>query len=263
MTTAPSPDALAREVFDAISAPRQIAAISGRVPDFDRAAAYAVSARVKALGGAPSVGRKIGFTNRTIWERYGVDGPMWGDMTDASLTPVSDEPVSLAPFCEPRLEPEVALRLAADPTPDMDEEALLGIVEWFAPAFEIVHSIYPSWRFTLADCIAANALHGRLLLGPPTAPGDWARGLPDMELTLSRGGTPVETGVGENVLGGPLSALRDLVATLAADGGPALRKGEIISTGTITDAWPIAPGDTFSASYGTTPLATITARFAA
>jgi 2-keto-4-pentenoate hydratase len=23
-------------------------------------------------------GRKIGFTNRTIWERYGVHEPMWG-----------------------------------------------------------------------------------------------------------------------------------------------------------------------------------------
>jgi len=262
MTEAPpSPEALAREVFAALTVPHQIATLSERVPGFDRAMAYRISAMVRALGDRPSVGRKIGFTNRTIWARYGVDGPMWGDMTDFTLTPMSDEEVSLAPYCEPRIEPEIALCLAAAPTPDMDEAALLATVEWFAPAFEVVHSIYPEWRFTLADCIAANALHGRLLLGPPTAPGPYADTFPQMELTLTRNGETVDTGVGANVLGGPLSALRHLVTTLHADGGPPLQKGEIISTGTITDAWPITPGDVFSARYGDTPLGTTTARF--
>ncbi len=36
---------------------------------------------------------------------------------------------------------------------------------------------------------------------------------------------------------------------------------EIITTGTLTDAWSIAPGDEFSATYENSPLPKITARF--
>lgn len=253
---------LARDVFAALTEARQIQPLSSRVKDFDLRAAYEVAAEVRRMRGERPIGRKIGFTNITIWERYGVDGPMWGEVTRDTLTPLVGAPVSLAHLCEPRLEPEVALRLKSVPTPDMDEDALVDTIEWFAPAFEIVQSIYPGWRFTLADCAAANGLHGRLLLGPPTDPGPWVRDLPKMEVTLSRGGVPVETGLGENVMGGgPLTALRSLVETLAQDGGPPLRVGEIITTGTITDAWPIVPGDTFSAHYHGTPLARTRAKF--
>ncbi len=261
MSETPDPAALAGEVWDALSAGRQISPLSDRYPGFDMASAYRVAAHVRARRGEPAVGRKIGFTNSTIWERYGVDGPMWGEVTAGSLASLGAEPVSIGGFCEPRLEPEVALRLARAPTPDMDEAALLDCVEWFAPAFEIVQSIYRDWRFTLADCVAANALHARLLIGPPVAVGPWAQSLPQLVLTLSRDGEVVETGHGENVLGGPLSALRHIVASLADDPHNALAAGEIVSTGTLTDAWPIAAGSAWSARYDGTPLGTITARF--
>ncbi len=35
--------------------------------------------------GERPVGRKIGFTNRTIWAEYGVYAPIWGDMYDTTL----------------------------------------------------------------------------------------------------------------------------------------------------------------------------------
>ena len=31
------------------------------------------------------VGSKIGFTNRTLWDRYGVHEPMWGTVYDRTL----------------------------------------------------------------------------------------------------------------------------------------------------------------------------------
>lgn len=253
--------AVGDEVWAALRDARQIAPLSDRYPGFDMASAYRIAAHVRTRRGEPAAGRKIGFTNRTIWERYGVDGPMWGEVTTGTLAPLDDAPVPLAGLCQPRLEPEVALRLARVPTPDMDEAALLGCVEWFAPAFEIVHSIFPDWRFTLADCVAVNALHGRLLLGPPVAAGAWAADLPALTLTLARDGDIVEIGRGENVLGGPLSALHHLVATLADEPESALRAGEIVSTGTLTDAWPIAPDTQWLARYDGTPLSTISARF--
>jgi 2-oxo-3-hexenedioate decarboxylase len=70
-------------------------------------------------------------------------------------------------------------------------------------------------------------------------------------LTLSSGVAQVETGRGSNVLGSPLRALmhlRDLLATQPQF--PALAAGEIVTTGTLTDAWPCRPGETWHADYG-------------
>ena len=53
------------------------------------------------------VGRKIGFTNRTIWERYGVHEPIWGTVYDRTLVP-PNPPVSLKTLAQPRIEPEIS-----------------------------------------------------------------------------------------------------------------------------------------------------------
>ncbi len=51
------------------------------------------------------------------------------------------------------------------PSPNMDEFALLDCIDWVALGYEIVQSIFPGWKFTAADTVAANALHGALLVG--------------------------------------------------------------------------------------------------
>ena len=57
---------------------------------------------------------------------------------------------------------------------------------------------------------------------------------------LSRDGAEVDRGRAANVLGGPLSALRHLVE-MRID--PPLAPGEIVTTGTVTRAFPVAPGE--------------------
>ncbi|MEM0909166.1 MAG: fumarylacetoacetate hydrolase family protein [Pseudomonadota bacterium] len=254
-------DRLAGEVHAALTAPHQIPPLSETTPDFDSVAAYAVSRSVRALRAEPVVGRKIGFTNQTLWARYGVSGPMWGDMTPRTILRVSDAPVPLSPYCEPRLEPEVALKLRYVPDASSDDAALIDAIEWFAPAFEVVHSIYPGWQFALTDCIAANSLHGALLLGPAEPPGDWSQNLAQLSLELTRNGAHVETGRGENVMGGPLNALRYLLEGIAVSADKQLAAGDIITTGTLTDAWPLSPGERWTAQYIGTPLQSITASF--
>jgi 2-oxo-3-hexenedioate decarboxylase len=76
--------------------------------------------------------------------------------------------------------------------------------------------------------------------------------LASFTLTLRRGGALVETGLGANVLGHPALALVHLAELVA--GQPAFDApgaGEIITTGTITDAQPIAPREQWSSDYGT------------
>jgi len=75
--------------------------------------------------------------------------------------------------------------------------------------------------------------------------------LPIFELTLSRGDTAIDRGVGANVLKSPALALAHLARVLAGlPKFPPLVAGEIVTTGTITDAWPVAPGETWSSDYG-------------
>jgi 2-oxo-3-hexenedioate decarboxylase len=115
-----------------------------------------------------------------------------------------------------------------------------------------VQSIFPGWRFTAADTVAAFGLH-RAIAGrssaavKPEEAAHWCDALAGFEITLSRDGEAADHGRASNVLaGGPLKALRHLVEVLAADqSAPALAACEVISTGTLTRALPITAHETW------------------
>jgi 2-oxo-3-hexenedioate decarboxylase len=216
--------------------------------------------------GWQSVGRKIGFTNRTIWPRYGVYQPMWAHVWSRTVhfAPDGKTSLPLTSFVQPRIEPEVVFKLKG-PVPLTDDPlAILAATEWIAPGFEIVQSHFPDWKFAAPDCTAAFALHGALVVGAPVAVTAESRAalaetLPTFALTLSRGDTVIDRGVGANVLKSPALALAHLARVLAGlPQFPPLAGGEIVTTGTITDAWPVAPGETWSSDYGALGLEGIT-----
>jgi 2-keto-4-pentenoate hydratase len=248
---------VAAEAFAALCGGRQIPPFSSRSQGLSVDDAYGVTPLVRQMyeaDGAKVLGRKIGFTNRTIWAEYGVHAPIWGYVFDHSVHDLADvETLALAPFSEPRIEPEIVFGLAASPSPHMDETTLLSCIAWVALGFEIVQSIFPGWKFSAADTIAANGVHGALLIGPrhPFAPraAEWQRTLSEFEIDLGCGGRLVDRGRAENVLGGPLSALRHLVGLLASDPvNPPLAAGEIVSTGTLTKAMPVVAGEVWTAA---------------
>mgnify|MGYP003905525205 CR=1 FL=1 len=83
--------------------------------------------------------------------------------------------LALAPFVEPRIEPEVVFKLAAPPPDTTDPRELLGAIEWIAPGFEIVQSHLPGWKFVAAQTVADNGLHARLHVGSRVAIAEVAR----------------------------------------------------------------------------------------
>ena len=67
----------------------------------------------RARGASACVGRKIGFTNTTIWPLYGVSAPMWNFMYDTHRPRPAGPGAAastLAGLAEPRIEPEIVLR---------------------------------------------------------------------------------------------------------------------------------------------------------
>jgi 2-keto-4-pentenoate hydratase len=228
---------LADELIALHQAPREVAPFSQRYPGLSPAAGYAAARRLhehRLAQGWKPVGRKIGFTNRTLWQRYGVHEPIWGWVYDRTLIHARDNQasVSLTGLVQPRIEPEIAFKLK---TPDS--------IEWMAHAVEIVQCHHPQWKVTIADCTADNGLHGRLVVGTPIP---LSGNLAEVEARLFQGDRLVDKGVGANVLGGPLLSLAYLTELLKKqpDAAP-LAAGEIITTGVLTDAHPVASGDTW------------------
>ncbi len=254
----PSPetlDLLALELSSAYAQGRPLQPPSGRVAGFDSAAGYDVARRLRlqrVAAGAHPVGRKIGFTNRSIWPVYGVFEPIWGAMYDDSVhqLPAARGRLGLQRLFEPKIEPEIVLHLASAPLPGEGPAALLLRVDLVAHAFEIVQSPYPGWRFSTADAVASGSLHGALAMGPavPTsalATDPWTA-LQTFTITLSCDGQDLEHGRGSNVLDGPLHALAHLVQALASrPADEQLQAGEWISTGTLTAALAVQPGQTW------------------
>lgn len=237
-------------------------------------AAYAQALAVRQLRiarGEQPRGYKVGFTNRTIWPRYNVFAPIWGCVWDSSLTLCEEEGnVSLAHTCQPRLEPEVVFGLKATPAPDATLDDLFAALDWVAPGFEVVQSHLPDWKFVPPDTVADGGLHARLLVGRRTPVLELASSadaldtlLAQARVSLLRNGESVEQGQGSNVLDGPLRALHHFTQTLrACPGAPDLLAADVITTGTWTDAWPVAPGEHWSARF-TAPLSALSVSFTA
>jgi 2-oxo-3-hexenedioate decarboxylase len=203
--------------------------------------------RQRIAAGERPRGYKIGFTNRGIWPRYGVFGPVWAPVWDSTLTMLDDAQatLSLAGLVQPRLEPEIVFGFAKAPRAGLRVDELIACIAWVAHGFEVVHTHFEGWRFRAPDCVADFGLHGRLLVGPRVPIGafdDPAAELAGLRLTLLRDGAEVERGNGSAVLDGPLNALHLWVDAMAAQPHHwPIEAGDVVTTGTLTDAWPLHP----------------------
>jgi 2-oxo-3-hexenedioate decarboxylase len=264
--------ARAQQLLEALDTASTLATFTAQEPSFDLAQAFAVAdelRRLRIARGEVPLGYKIGFTNRGIWARYGVFAPIWGPVWSTTVEPVdgTETSVSLASFAEPRLEPEIMFGLARAPEAGMTTSDLAGCIEWIAHGYEIVHTHFAGWRFAAADTVADFALHGRLFVGPrvPIAgfadAGEVAAQLAAVRVTLCCDGREVEEGGADIVLDGPLNALRLWVDAMAvqAERWP-IRAGDIVTTGTITDAAPLAAGQCWQTRLSDPRLAGMTLR---
>jgi 2-oxo-3-hexenedioate decarboxylase len=142
----------------------------------------------------------------------------------------------------------------------MDERELLACIDGVGHGCEIVQSLFPEWRVRAADTVAAFALHGRYLHGPLTTIGpndreDWLSRLSAFEMVLSCNDREIDRGSAATVLGGPLSALRHFVRGLSECPLPiGLRAGDLVTTGTVTRAFPVQPGERWSTQVVGLPL---------
>ncbi|MBX3608547.1 MAG: hydratase [Hydrogenophaga sp.] len=239
--------------------------------DYSLDAAYRDALTVRSLRiarGERPVGFKVGFTNRGIWPVYQVYAPIWGTVWAHSVAFCDGEgTLDLRNTCEPRIEPEAVFGFRASPPNDPTMADLFDALEWVAPGFEIVQSHLPGWKFAAPDTVADGGLHARLLVGARRSVREIADSAVNLDaqlagagVVLARDGAAVEQGRGLNVLDGPMQALWHFVKELQrCPGAPSLQPGDLVTTGTWTDAWPVTPGQTWHAAFDA-PLTPLTLR---
>ena len=244
--TAPFEADLARDLLSARDGRGTTKPPTERAEGFGLDQAYRVGAaldrRLRRRGYQRS-GCKVGFTNRAIWPRFGLDEPILAPVYDRTLRlsrPMAEIPVGM--FRAPMIEVEVVFGFA-------EEGADEGRPDWIALGFEIVDCHYPEWHLTPADSVADFGLHGALVVGRPVNlrhPGFEERvaRLDELEVRLFRNETPVARGRGSDVLGHPLAALEVVPRLLPRFAGPEDPPfGGVVSTGTMTALEPLSPGE--------------------
>ncbi|MFZ3555088.1 2-keto-4-pentenoate hydratase [Streptomyces sp. BH055] len=233
-------DALAERLDDAAFKRADTPSIEDDV-ELSVADAYAVQQRLlerRLERGESFTGVKLGFTSRAKMEQMGVSDVIVGRLTDAMAYDDGDA-VDLSSFIHPKVEPEVAFRLAADiDLDDSDGIDIEAAVDAVAPAMEIIDSRYRDFRFTYADVIADNTSAAAYVLGAWQPLQD----VNDLEVRLE---TPATTATGSTaaILGAPVQALHALLDMCRRYRIP-LRAGDVILAGAATAAVPFTEGTT-------------------
>lgn len=222
--------------------------LTQRLPDLSEEEAYAIAQATFERRGVRRAGYKLGYTSRAMREQMGIAQPNFGRLSVDMVIGPEVAAVEAARLVHPRVEPELTLQLGTDLRgPGCTYEMAVAAIAKVWPSLEIVDTRYQDYQFTARDNIADNSSSARCVLGAaiPFHPGLDLKG---SVVELRDGGVLLAQGAGADALGDPVLALAWLADALAAR-GEWLRAGELVMTGGLTRAYPIAPGGHFTASF--------------
>lgn len=212
--------------------------------------AMSIQSAAFELLGSPSVGWKVGATNKAAQDGFGIDAPFYGPMAELGVME-NGQTLAKTP-CVGACEPEYAFKMARDFPANgeaITAEAAAAAVDSLHIAIEVIGRCNGNTDY--ANGLGVSMDFGgnvAFVVGPEVA--DWQ----DQDLTHSVveskvDGTVVQTGNGEPVMGHPVNSLVWIAETLAAQ-GKQIKAGEWVSTGTCTAAVPAQAGTTYAAQFG-------------
>lgn len=213
----------------------------------------AAIARSRVEGGWRFRGWKVGFTNRQIWSKWGLDQPIVGPVYAETVFDAGADgggELSGRPLRVPAGR-RAALMIEVEVVFGFDGAAATGArapkPDWVALGAELVDCHYRGWRLHPADAVADFGLHAGLAVGPRIAPvaADEVAGLRDIAVSLSAGAECLAEGKGRAVLDGPANVLAELHGSLAER-----IVGYGMTDGAAPDGHPV-PGGNFHARAGT------------
>jgi 2-keto-4-pentenoate hydratase len=242
---------MARALSKAEKTRQPIAPLSAEHPEMTVADAYAVqmaSVRTRVAGGTRIIGKKVGLTSRSMQRQIGVNEPDYGHLF-SDMIRREGEPVSLSSLIQPKIESELAFVMAGSVRgPGVTVADVLQNTAAVMPSFELIDSRIRDWQIKIQDTVADNGSSAVILLGSGYAPAVGID-LKHIGLVLEKNGELLATAAGAEILGHPAQSVAWLANALGAN-GVGLEKGEIVLSGSFTQAFPVAAGDTFIATFG-------------
>lgn len=237
----------ATRLADAVAGRTAVGPLTGEHP-FTVDEAYAIQDAGLALAidaGETVVAAKLGLTSRAKQEQMGVSEALYGWFTDRHRLDRA-APLDSTRLIQPRAEPEIAFLTARDLEGPVGLHDVMAATAAVAPALDILDSRFAGYSFTLADVVADNCSAGAFVVGDPVP-------LDGLDLALvgcvfEKNGEVLATASGAAVLGHPAAAVAWFVRKLA-ERGRGLPAGSLILPGALTEAFPIAPGDSLVASF--------------
>lgn len=217
--------------------------------------AYAVQREVTALRtarGERVVGWKLGYTSQAMRAQMGIAEPNLGPLTDAMmLTAPGGGAVGVVPptALQPRVEPEIAVRLGRPLAPGCTVDDVTAAVDGAWAALEVVDSVWAGYRFRLEDNTADGSSAAWVVLGDAVPTDD----LPGLAVRLLVDGEEVATATGAAAGGHPLAGVAWLAAQAVHRYGRPLAAGDVVITGGLTAAHPLVPGSVLRTEIGPGP----------
>lgn len=207
--------------------------------------AYLVQDEVTALRlarGERIVGWKLGYTSLAMREQMGIGEPNLGPLTDAML--LSSGAIVPSTALQPRVEPEVGMRLARDLVGPCSAEAALASCAEAVACLEVVDSVWTGYRFALEDNTADGSSAAWVVVGDALPMDDLAA----LQVELAVDGSAVATATGAAAGGHPAAGLAWLAGQLALRGSR-VRAGDLVITGGLTAAYPLPPSGEITARF--------------
>jgi 2-keto-4-pentenoate hydratase len=212
-------------------------------PSISAADARRIAELTLGKWGQPQCGFKLGYTSEAMRQQMRISQPNFGRLTADMNFSKGDS----APLVHPRVEPEIALRIAHDVCghPQSDDD-LLKLVDAVFPALEIVDTRYHDYVFRYEDNVADNSSAAGFVLGAAHARDVLLGG--GFNVLLDAVDDQKIAGHSSAALGGPLQALRWFLKEAEAL-SETIPAGSIILTGGLTAAPPMKRGRKIVATF--------------
>jgi 2-keto-4-pentenoate hydratase len=195
-------------------------------------------------GGERQLGWKVGFGAPAAAEALGIDRPLVGFLMDSGVLADGAE-VPVGSWTKPMLEPEVAVHLARDVGPAATRDDVRAAIGGLSAAIELA-DLHPPPRDVRA-ILAGNIYHRHVVLGPVDETRSTGEGI---GARVRVDGWEVAATEDPSALTGELLEVVRLTAELLAACGERLRGGEVVITGSMVQAVPVAAGQEVRVEIG-------------
>lgn len=239
-------------LYEARLAGQPLDRIVPRYPDMTLDDAYDVmylNLSRREREGAVRAGYKIGATNAAIMAAMEVEQPLWTRLYRDMLIE-NGGVAGGGGLIAPKIEPEIAFLMGRDlksNTADLTPTDVLLATAGLLPAIEVADCRIKDWQVKARDSVMDSTHASHYVLGDILTPA--------MGLDLRTIGCVVEkndqllaTAASAAVLGSPVNAVCWLANALLRE-GEYLRAGDIVLSGSLTNAMPAEPGDLFRVTF--------------